>query len=457
MWNETCGKIFSECVRTFEEKNIRYFVLRNYEKLPEQNIGKDVDIIVEPSRLKEAKRILKSIYRNNGLLYYDEAVFDRLNCTHGMGLENHTGIHIDLIGGYLVRGYEIYTFEELYAHTKWYNGFCVLDEFFDGIMLFIYKQFGYGTPKLKEKYKDGIYNTYKKYSKEFQQEIARITSLTFAERTMGYIERKDFDAVLACSKELNKKLKIYAKKKAYVRTMGRRIRFLFNRLDRAVFRYRKFTRAFAVLAPDGTGKTTFLDALIKELNHYYVSGEKDGKFHVYHFRPTILPNLGAVGEKAGVMEQDKDWTNPHRNKPANPLSSLIRIAYYTMDYLIGWQKCVRKDVHYDRFSVFDRYSYDFIVDTLRTKLGLPKWVRRFFVRLTPQPKIVFVLQAAPDVIYERKQELTREEIERQLNVYGELAETHKRFYTINAEQTPEKMANEAMKVILEQYAEKLEK
>ena len=84
MWNETCGKIFSECVRTFEEKNIRYFVLRNYEKLPEQNIGKDVDIIVEPSRLKEAKRILKSIYRNNGLLYYDEAVFDRLNCTHGM-------------------------------------------------------------------------------------------------------------------------------------------------------------------------------------------------------------------------------------------------------------------------------------------------------------------------------------------------------------------------------------
>ena len=114
-------------------------------------------------------------------------------------------------------------------------------------------------------------------------------------------------------------------------------------------------------------------------------------------------------------------------------------------------------MHYDRFSVFDRYSYDFIVDPLRTKLGLPKWVRRFFVRLTPQPKIVFVLQAAPDVIYERKQELTREEIERQLNVYGELAETHKRFYTINAEQTPEKMANEAMKVILEQYAEKLEK
>lgn len=311
------------------------------------------------------------------MIYYDEAIFDRLNCMHGMGIENNTGIHIDLIGGYLVRGYEIYSFEELYAHTKWYNGFCVLNEFFDGIMLLIYKQFGYGKPKFKEKYKEVIYDTYQKYPQEFEKELARVTSEELSANIIESIKKKDFESLLTHAEELNKQLKHFAKKKAFFKTIFRRIRFLWNRLDRAVFRYRKYTRAFAVLAPDGTGKTTFLEALIKELNYYYVSGEKDGKFHVYHFRPTVLPNLGAVGEKAGVMEQDKDWTNPHRNKAANPISSLIRIAYYTMDYIIGWQKCVRKDVHYDRFSIFDRYSYDFIVDPLRTKLGLPKWVRKF--------------------------------------------------------------------------------
>lgn len=70
---------------------------------------------------------------------------------------------------------------------------------------------------------------------------------------------------------------------------------------------------------------------------------------------------------------------------------------------------------------------------------------------------MFVLKANPDVIYERKQELTKQEIARQLKVYSELAESHKRFKVISAEQTPEEMAKEALQIILEQYGEKLEK
>ena len=89
MWNEICGKIFLECVEQFKLNNIRYFVLRNYQKLPEQNIGKDVDIVVEPKKLKQAKNILKNIYQCNGAVFYDEAVFDRLHCMHGMGTNSH--------------------------------------------------------------------------------------------------------------------------------------------------------------------------------------------------------------------------------------------------------------------------------------------------------------------------------------------------------------------------------
>ena len=210
------------------------------------------------------------------------------------------------------------------------------------------------------------------------------------------------------------------------------------------------------MAPDGTGKTTFLEALLKELNFYYVNDENDNRFHVYHFRPSILPNLGAVGEKAGVMKQDTDFTNPHRSKPANPLSSLIRISYYTLDYIIGWQKCVRNDVHYDRYSVFDRYSYDFIVDPRRTKLNLPESIRTFFVKLTPQPGIVFVLNAKPETVYVRKQELPLEEIERQAKMYKKVAESNKkRFVMIDAEQKPEEMAEQAIHYIMNKYTEKI--
>ena len=148
--------------------------------------------------------------------------------------------------------------------------------------------------------------------------------------------------------------------------------------------------------------------------------------------------------------------NPHRSKPANPFSSLIRISYYTLDYIIGWQKCVRNDVHYDRYSVFDRYSYDFIVDPRRTKLNLPESIRTFFVKLTPQPGIVFVLNAKPETVYARKQELPLEEIERQSEMYKKVAESNKkRFVMIDAEQKPEEMAEQAIHYILNKYTEKI--
>ena len=108
---------------------------------------------------------------------------------------------------------------------------------------------------------------------------------------------------------------------------------------------------------------TFINVLSKKIENGYVSDEN--KIHVYHFRPGILPNLGEIGEKAGVMKQDKNWEDPHRRAPAGFFSSVFRIVYYSMDYIIGYKKMVRKDVHYDRFSVFDRYCYDLIADPER--------------------------------------------------------------------------------------------
>lgn len=455
MWNKICEKVFLDCVDEFKKNHIRYFVLRNYELLPEQNTSKDVDIIVEPGTLKKAVKILKMVYKKNGITNCYQISFSKLHCVHGMSMEMKTGIHIDLIEGYLVKGYELFSFEELYSHTMEYKGFVVMDPFFDGIMLLIYKQFGYKKPELKQRYQKTIRKTVENYPKEFRKQLEKVTSQELAEELIKDIQRDDFERVVSKAAILTRQLKKYAFKRKPFITSVRMSGFFFQKIWRIVFRYRKHARVFAVLAPDGTGKTTFIEALEEILNLYYVNNPSDHRTHVYHFRPAILPNLGEVGEKAGVMEQDKNWTNPHRGKAANPLSSLVRIAYYTLDYIIGWAKYVRNDVHYDRHVLFDRYSYDFIVDPLRTKLGLPKWVRKFFVRLTPQPKVVFVLDADTETIYSRKQELTKEEITRQLGLYRELTDSHKRFHKISALQTPEEMANEAMKIILNTYTERL--
>lgn len=455
-WNERHGVIFSSIVEELQRLNIRYFVMRNYKGLPDKNESKDVDIIVEPDKVQEARRALLQVYRQNDLEYYSEAVFGRVHCILGMDTNQHFSIHIDLIGGYLSKGYELFTFDELYEHTVWYNGFCVMDDFFDGIMLYIYKQFGYSHPKFKEQYQESILETYQQHQEEFKRLLIKLTGEDFAQETCTQIENGDFENILKNSSELTKRLRRYVWKKHPGCTVKNIAMFMLQKFNRIILNYKKYARVIAVLAPDGTGKTTFLDALNEEMSFYYVNLLEDNRFHIYHFRPTILPNLGEIGEKAGVMKQDKDFTDPHRSKPDNFVGSLVRIAYYTLDYIIGWQKCVRKDVQFDKYTVFDRYSYDFIVDPLRTKLSLPLWVRKFFVKLTPQPDIVYVLYATPEVIYTRKQELSLEEIKRQLIIYKELSESNsKRFVLLDAERPVQDMVSEAVQMLMNKYAIKL--
>ena len=356
MWNKKCEDIFTELIKKLNSENIRYFVLRNYKGLPEVNEAKDIDLVVEPAKAKYAQELLKKIFKNNGLEYYDDARFDKMLCMHGMSIKNNTGIHIDIIGGYRVKGYEIYTFDEFYSHVVEYKDFYVLDEFFDGVMLLVYKIFGYKNPILKDEYREEISECLKNYEDDFRREIHKLFGIGLGNKIAHLIEDGNFDGLVSIQKEFTKALKKYARKQSFAKTIGGRIAFLWQKIDRVVIRYRKHKRVFAVLGCDGSGKSTFIDETIKQMNKYYVNDENDNRFHVYHFRPEIIPNLGEVGEKAKVSEQDKDFEKPHRNKPANPISSFFRIAYYTIDYIFGWQKCVRRDVHYDRYSVFDRYS-----------------------------------------------------------------------------------------------------
>lgn len=455
-WDERHGKILSCFLEQLSNNGIRWFILRGYEGLPNANPSKDVDIMVEVGQEKKACKLLKEAFSKFGLKYLYSVTYGHAHCYLGMELTTQFSIHIDLIEGYISKGYEVFTFDELYQHVIPYNGMNVLDDLMNGIMLLVYKIFGYHHAKLKHAYQADIFKAQQEYPEEFHDILLKIAGDELGIKLNDLITQKDFDAVVALEPEFTKALKKYTFKIRPWSTIRYSAEFLWQKVSRIIFNYKKYAKTFAVMAPDGTGKTTFLEALLKELNFYYVNDENDNRFHVYHFRPSILPNLGAVGEKTGVMKQDTDFTNPHRSKPANPFSSLIRISYYTLDYIIGWQKCVRNDVHYDRYSVFDRYSYDFIVDPRRTKLNLPESIRTFFAKLTPQPGIVFVLNAKPETVYARKQELPLEEIERQSEMYKKVAESNKkRFVMIDAEQKPEEMAEQAIHYILNKYTEKI--
>lgn len=448
-WHPDHANIFTQVIEQLNNCDIKYFILRNYEGLPFINASKDVDIIIEPGSYKVAADALSHVYDANKLLY-KVVKYERVRCWYGYNLEKQFSIHLDLIEGYLNKGFEIFDFNELYDQTIYYKNFKVLEPAHDAIMLLYYKLVG--TGQLENKYRLYIEERYEIHGHLMRDIILRTLDKKLADSVIYALENSDYDSLITMASKISisSKKKVFLKKP--LRTINACLYFLFDKLYRVIFCPRKFQNFISVQGADGTGKTTFIDGLIKDIDFYFNSD--GGKSRVYHFRPTMLPNLGAMGEKAGVMKEDKDFTNPHRRMPAGKFSSFVRMCYYWLDYIIGVPILLRQNARFDNFTIFDRYIYDFIIDPYRSRINLPDKIRRLFARMVIQPRIVFVLLADADTIYGRKQELTPDEISRQLGEFGKLAKTGKRFFIIDANKSPEEMIRQAMEIILNKFSDK---
>lgn len=452
MWNKKHAEILRSFFRELDKSEIKFFIDRGYEGLPNENKSKDVDIIIHPKSASKARKILLNVFRQHGLTYYN--LFDSGDhyVYRAVNLEENIAIHIDLFKGSQKKGIEVTTFEELYSQTVLYNGFHVTSGAYEGVRLFIAKIYGMSKPYMKPEYKEIITRAWKTYP-EFAVEMKKMIGNKLYKKIETCLIAEDFDSIVQYSAKINKQLHIYSNKSRLLKNCFGRLKFLFHHLNRISLNFRKYEKSFAVMAPDGSGKTTFLEALLEKLSFLYVCAPGDlSMFHVYHHRPELLPNLGAVGEKAGIMKQDCDFTKPHRGKPVGFFNALLRLIYYWIDYIIGWLVCVAKDVRMVRYTVFDRYSYDLLVDPRRTRISsVPLSIRKLFVKCMPHPKITFYIDVEPDEIYRRKQELQPDEIYRQVHMYRRIAASNHNIVSIDGNRPVDQMVNEAVLILLNKY------
>lgn len=433
--------------RELENASIRYFILRNYEKLPEQNLGKDVDIVIEPNSYNQTKSVLLKVMKMLDIHYYQITQFDCMRCWYIMDNNKHFGIHIDIIENEIYKGFEFFPFELLYRNTERFNGFYVLNKTMDTIMLLVQNIVAYKS--LKNKYRKTIAENYSQSKSEIDKELLKFWGKSLGGKMVSCLSKSDFDQIVenAHAFERGAMKRIFMRRPIY--TLCGMARFLWGKFYRVIICPRKFWRFIAVEAPDGTGKTTFINSLVTELRKYYVSDA--GRFCIHHFRPLLLPNLGAIGEKAGVMKQDTDFTKPHRAKPAGKISSFLRMSYYWIDYVIGMPLLIRKEVQAERYTIFDRYVFDFVVDPKRSRICLPHWIRKLFSKMVIHPQIVFVLIANPDVIYKRKQELELVEITRQLAEFKQIEAICSNVIYIDASQSVDMMTEQAIEIIFKRF------
>lgn len=447
MWTILHKQIFTEIISTFETNDIEYFVYRNYKGLPDNIPTNDIDIVINPKQYKTAVSLLLNIYKHHNIKYVRIKKFGVVMNFYGI-INLEQIIEIDLLKGCIVQGgYELFPFNFLSSKRIRYNNFYVLPAYLEVTLLTFYKILGWNKikPQYVKEIQDVIVNDYNNFYNILHPFFGKKGTQLFIE----YIKQNKLENLKQQVPHFKNKFqqkswfrKPFTTIKWYSICKIQRLKDLFN------------NQLICVEAPDGTGKTTFINSLTIKLATLF-GNNSNNILSIHHFRPLLLPNLGAVGEKAKVMTQDKDFTNPHRAKPAGKISSLIRMTYYWLDYVIGMPLILRKNAQFNRFTIFDRYIYDFLVDPRRSRINLPYWLRKGFTKLVKQPKIVFVLDAPAEVIYKRKQELTPEEISRQLVEFKKLSSLGKRYYRLDASKKPEEIANDAITIILENFTKKL--
>lgn len=389
----------------FADKSVRYAVLRNHEHLPDRVGSRDIDMLVHPADMGPAKAVLRALIEDMGLIIsdaYQDDMFFSVWLFRRLDAGRIFTLSIDLFPGRRIYGQELYSVTEALAEPRMHKGIPVVPERFVYLDKALY-HLAIGQP------------THEKYDALFAQ-IAQDNREALVRELTPFVGHE----------QAQHRIDVTAKGQASGLpglSKGQRLRMLWDGLSRrpmsglsgmahfVAFRLRdqlKLRGLFlSISGPDGAGKTTVIDMVIAQLEAIYGKGN----IHYAHFRPTMLPRIAEVAKKARAVEKvDENYDQPHRAKPSGILGSAVRLGYYWLDYMGGYMRSVRPVVKRREVMLFDRYYYDMIADSFRSRIALPMPLLRFMGAILPLPQFAFFIHVDSDEIHRRKQELTMERI-----------------------------------------------
>jgi energy-coupling factor transporter ATP-binding protein EcfA2 len=177
----------------------------------------------------------------------------------------------------------------------------------------------------------------------------------------------------------------------------------------------------SVVGPDGSGKTTLIDALTEGM--------------LASARVQMIRNVGIMPRRH--VSTGLPVPEPHKDPPYPAPLSLAKTGYLFLDYVLGWTFKVRPFVRSGGWMVIQRGWWDLAVDPKRYRLSTSPKFLAFLGKLLPQPELLIILEAPPDVVYGRKNELTLEELKRQTGAWHELIPARQKRAFLDASQDPE--------------------
>lgn len=443
MWTERHAAALRAVIDTLNASGIEWMVLRNHEGLPERNRSKDIDLAMAKADFDRCEQLLSAVLGSQGFNRLVVERFQYVRCLTYLCFTagDVVSIKIDLLDGFVWRGAQLFDFADLYATRERYRDLSIPSRLDDGLMLWMKPLLTGGF--VEAAHVDDILFAANATPDAFRARLVRL----FGE-DRGLPAWKAIDSgQLQDTVPMARTLAWAAWRRAWLRhpwaTAAASISHVVHEVRRRASRPRG--SFVSVAGPDGVGKTTFIELLREQMREATV---KDAAaLRVVHFRPGILPNLKAVLSGRAYDATREEFHRPHRAQPASAPSSLVRLTYYWLDYVLGYFLQTRPACAKGAVVIYDRYFYDFVVDPRRSRLGLPLWVRALYLRFTPQPDLVFFLDCDAHIVYARKQELPEEEIVRQLQEYRRLTQADPdRFVALNARRPAADSASAAVNV-----------
>lgn len=171
-------------------------------------------------------------------------------------------------------------------------------------------------------------------------------------------------------------------------------------------------RLVLFMGPDGSGKTTLIKLLAESTPQ---------KFKMLY--------MGNPGERharsIGIKAQGYIWRNwVNKTRSSSPLGLLSRIICHLFRIYNLWAQIIKCLLRNPNLTILlDRYTYDYFLRNTHTRFyGLQKII---YYYLFPKPDLIVSLIGNPEVISQRKAELSAEEVVEMINRHRCFFKKHK--------------------------------
>lgn len=191
----------------------------------------------------------------------------------------------------------------------------------------------------------------------------------------------------------------------------------------------------AILGPDGVGKSSFSGKILEMFRPVFTSTR------LLQWRPQVI--------KPRAEKNPLVFVSPHSKPPHGKVESVLRLLAVLVDYWVGEMTLIKPLLAQTGLLVYDRNFDDILVDTYRYRYGGPRWLLHLAKKIVPQSECVFLtLEADPEVILQRKQEVSPEEVRRQCAEYRRLAQEQPDSHVIRTDRDSEQSLAEGSRILV---------